>query len=408
MARRDPLGVWLYGTRVAELSSSRPGEVVCRYTSEALDRWPLNTPLLSCWLPLSSRRYQAGVFFGGLLPEGQHRQAMAAEARVPTYDTFGLLGRYGKDVAGAAVIAHDDPGDRPGDVVPYDRDELEAEVASLPERPLGLHDDSELSIAGLQDKMLLVDLGGGRWGRPVHGRPSTHILKVEDRRYPGMAEMEAACLRLAKAAGLTTVDVQLDTIGGVACLIVSRFDRRIDAGGGVTRLHQEDACQALGRDPDANRGRGKYERAGGPALREVAGLLDRYGADPVAELLQLVRVVTFIVVTGNADAHGKNLGLLHISPGVVSLAPLYDTVPTVLWPNLRAEAAMAVNGRTRLEAITLDDIAEEARRWTLPADQAREAAVVTAQLLMDAARGQEIPKQLGKAVVARGKALLAT
>lgn len=407
MAKREPLGVWLYGSQIAELTSGRPSEVACRYTDDALERWPLNTPLLSCSLPLTSRRQQAGVFFKGLLPEGQHLQAMAAEARVPTYDTFGLLARFGKDVAGAAVIARDDPGERPGDVVPYTAADLEEEVVSLPDRPLGLHDDSELSIAGLQDKLLLVDLGEGRWGRPVHGRPSTHILKVEDRRYPGMAEMEAACLPLARAVGLTTVDATVETIAELPCVIVSRFDRRVGSDGTVARLHQEDACQALGRDPDADRGRGKYERSGGPTLGEVAALLDRFAADAVAELLRLVRVVTFTVVIGNADAHGKNTGLLHPTPGIVALAPLYDTVPTVHWPNLRRAAAMGVNGQVKLDDIRLDDIVAEARAWMLPVDAAREAALTTVDALADAVAGVEAPALLSELIASRANALRA-
>ena len=231
MARREPLSAWLHGVRVTTLTSSKPGEVRCTYTADALDEWPLNTPLLSCSLPLSMRPQHGDVFFSGLLPEGQHRQAIADEAGVPTYDTFGLLARFGRDVAGAVVMAREDPGPQPGSVEPYTVETLEAEVAGLPERPLGIHDDSELSIAGLQDKLLLVDLGAGRWGRPVHGRPSTHILKVEDRRYGGMAEFEAACLRLAAAAGLTNVEVTLETIAEVPCLIVSRFDRRFTPDG---------------------------------------------------------------------------------------------------------------------------------------------------------------------------------
>lgn len=407
MAKREPLGVWLYGSRIAELTSNTPGEVVCRYTSDALERWPLNTPLLSCSLRLTSKRQQAGAFFKGLLPEGQHLQAMAAEARVPTYDTFGLLARFGKDVAGAAVIAHEDPGERPGDVVPYTAADLDEEVASLPERPLGLHDDSELSIAGLQDKLLLVDLGEGRWGRPVHGRPSTHILKVEDRRYPGIAEMEAACLRLARAVDLTTIDATVAAIADAPCLIVSRFDRHVGADGAVTRLHQEDACQALGRDPEADRGQGKYERSGGPSLRQVAALLDLFATDPVAQLLELVRVVAFTVVIGNADAHGKNVGLLHLTPGVVALAPLYDTVPTAQWPNLRRAAAMGVNGNANIEDIRLDDIVAEARSWNLPVGAARETALAAICSIADAVPGVDAPASLSNTIATRADALVA-
>ncbi|MGH9000233.1 MAG: HipA domain-containing protein, partial [Acidimicrobiia bacterium] len=116
---------------------------------------------------------------------------------------------------------------------PYTAAGLEAEVSDLPDHPLGVHDDSELSLVGIQDKLLLVDLGDGRWGRPVHGRPSTHILKVEDRRYPGMAEMEAACLRLAHQIGLTTIDPIVETLAGIPSLIVHRFDRRVDSAQGL-------------------------------------------------------------------------------------------------------------------------------------------------------------------------------
>lgn len=405
MARPEPLGVWVYGTRVAELTTSGPGDVTLRYSAEALERWPSNTPLLSCSLPLGRRRQKAGVYFKGMLPEGQHLQALAAQAKVTTGDIFGLLSRYGRDVAGAAVIAASDPGERPGGVVAYTTDGLAEEVAGLEDHPLAVYDDSELSIAGLQNKLLLVADGDG-WARPVGGRPSTHILKVEDRRFPGLVAMEAACLRLARAVGLTTVEVGLETFAELPCIIVSRFDRSVDATGTVVRVHQEDSCQALGRDPEANRGRGKYEATGGPSLTEVATLLDRWAPDPLAELARLVCVVTFTVAIGNADAHGKNLSLLHPSPGVVCLAPLYDTVPTVMWPKLPARAAMRINARTTLAAVTLDDIVAEASRWNLSAVTARTAAVSTTESLIAALDATEVPEELAGTVRARVTDLL--
>jgi serine/threonine-protein kinase HipA len=327
------------------------------------------------------------VFFSGLLPEGQHRQAMAAAANVPSYDTFGLLERFGRDVAGALVISRDDPDERPGSVESYTSESLAAEVGELHERPLGLHDDSELSIAGIQDKLLLVAMGEGRWGRPVHGLPSTHILKVENRRFAGMAEAEAACLQLARAVGLTSVEASVATIADLPCLIVSRFDRVIDEERVVTRIHQEDSCQALRKDPEAARGRGKYEAAGGPSLRQVAALLDRFAVDGEAQLLRLVAATTFNVLIGNADAHGKNLGLLHPTAESVDLAPLYDTVPTALWPRLRKEAAMTVGGRVRLSSVTPGDIEAEAGAWRLSPSSALERSLATAEQMLEMAAG---------------------
>lgn len=405
MTGAEPLGVWLYGTRVADLTTSGPGDVTLRYSAEALERWPSNTPLLSCSLPLGRRRQKAGIYFKGMLPEGQHLQALAAQAEVTTSDIFGLLSRYGRDVAGAAVIAASDPGDRPGGVVAYTPDGLADEVAGLGDHPLAVYDDSELSIAGLQSKMLLVADRDG-WARPVRGRPSTHILKVEDRRFPRLVAMEAACLRLARAVTLTTVDVRLETFAELPCIIVSRFDRSVDATGTVVRVHQEDGCQALGRDPEANRGRSRYEAAGGPSLTEIATRLDRWAADPLTELTRLVRVVTFTVAIGNADAHGKNLSLLHPAPGVVSLAPLYDTVPTVMWPKLPTCAAMRINARTTLATVTLDDIVAEASRWKLSAATARAAAVNTAEGLLAALDTTAVPDDLADTIRARVTDLL--
>jgi serine/threonine-protein kinase HipA len=328
----------------------------------------------------------ASVFASGLLPEGQHRQAIAADLNVPVTDTYSLLKRFGRDVAGALTITGGGLQPRAGGVVPYTPESLDDEVAQLPNRPLGIHDDSELSIAGLQDKLLLVDLGGGRWGRPVHGRPSTHILKLDDPRHPGLVEAEAACLDLARGMGLTTVESRIETIADTPCLITSRFDRRVEPDGTLVRVHQEDLCQALARDPEAARGRGKYEDAGGPSLADAARLLDLYAADPQRELDKLVAVITFTVITGNADAHGRNIGLLHPDAETIELAPLYDTVPTALWPRLRRSGAMSVNGRWALESITAEDIAAEARRWPHNPDRARDAALSVAERLREAVR----------------------
>lgn len=405
MASRS-LGVWLHGAHVAEISTTGPGQVICRYTREAQERWPGGVPLLSCSLPLASTRYRdAGLWFRGLLPEGRALQAMAGRARAPTYDTYSMLARFGRDVAGAVVVADEAPGPRPGAVEPYRADGLEEEVAGLEDRPLALHDDSELSLAGLQNKLLLVGLDGG-WGRPIGGRPSTHILKAEDRRYPGLITMEAGCLRLARAVGLTAVDVTVETFADIDCLIVSRFDRRI-VDGTVVRVHQEDACQALARDPEANGRRGTYEGSGGPTWAEVAGLLDRYAESPLEELARLAGAVAFTVAIGNADAHGRNIAFIHEPTGFIRLAPLYDTVPTVLWPKLPDRAAMRVNGRIGLAEVTVDDIVAEARAWRLDPKRAGAAAVSTLQGLLAAVEADDgLPEPLAAHVQGRCRQLL--
>jgi hypothetical protein len=97
-------------------------------------------------------------------------------------------------------------------------------------------------------------------------------------------------------------------------------------------------------------------------LKDAAGLLDRYAESPHRQLDRLLAVATFTVLIGNTDALGKNVALLHPTAETVELAPLYDTVPTVLWPKLRTSAAMSVNGRSELETITPEDLLDHTRR----------------------------------------------
>ncbi|MGH2879415.1 MAG: HipA domain-containing protein [Solirubrobacteraceae bacterium] len=408
MARPEPLGVWLDGLLVAEFIPRRPWQLQCVYSEHALARWPELSPLLSCSLPLQERRMDASVFADGLLPEGQHRQALSGELKVAVNDTYSLLRRFGRDVAGALVIATEEPTPRTPEAIPYTTASLEREVLDLPERPLAIHEDSELSIAGLQDKLLLVRLPDGRWARPAHGYPSTHILKLDDARRPGLVAAEAQCLKLAKLIGLTSVQAHIETIAERSCLIVSRFDREVRKDRTVRRIHQEDLCQALARSPDAARGRGKYQDAGGPSLREAADLLDRYATAYDEQLEKLLGVATFTVLIGNADAHGKNLALLHPTPETVALAPLYDTVPTVLWPQLRKRGAMSVGGRRQLDSIEIEDLVTEAVGWQLARERARMVVIDTAQSVRSAAAELDSDSPLAQYVLERSERLLSS
>lgn len=407
MSPTNSLGVWLDDVRIAELERQRGGGIGVRYTEDALGLWPLNSPVISCSLPLAERTQDALAFCKGLLPEGDALQTLAEQAELATNQTFDLLARYGRDVAGALVIAEEEPEAREFGVEDLSPAGLEAAVEDLDEHPLGSHDDSELSLAGIQDKLLLVDLGEGKWGRPLRGRPSTHILKVDDRARPGLVEAEAQCLTLARAAGLTNIESRLETYRETRCLIVSRFDR-IAGSEPLRRAHQEDLCQALAIDPDGQKRRAKYEYRGGPRLRQAAELLDSYARDPAAQLDRLVAAVTFTVLIGNADAHGKNLALLHPDPEYVELAPLYDTVPTVLWPKLRAEAAMSIGAQVSLPDVGFADILREARIWRHPEERARESALATIASVRGAVKDELIPARspLAKFVRKRAAGLL--
>ncbi len=391
--RPDLLHVELHGDVIAHLREKRKqGRIELTYTDLALDRWEARLPVISCSLPVSVRPQDAKPFLDGLLPEGQARTTLAAHRDLLASDTWGLLAAFGRDIAGALVICDPraDPKLRTPQALDYDStDALAAAITALPDQPLGAHDDSELSLAGLQDKLLLVATNSATgWGRPAGGLPSTHILKPDPLTHPGVVVREAEALRLARTVGLTSIDPQLLDIDGRPCLVVDRYDRTIEDGT-ARRIHQEDVLQAVGEDPAAWHGRVKYQSDGGPGFRDVAALLAERAADPEAELRALVGAMVFTVLIGNSDAQAKNVALLLDPPGAVRLAPLYDTVPTMLFDKLKVRCAMWVGGVHRsLEDVDRGSMVREVagrHAWKVPETRTAEVVDEWVHTIADAA-----------------------
>lgn len=64
--RKPPLGVWLYGMRIAEIAPKGRGyDLTMRYTEEACERWAGNLPVLSCSLPLGRSPLNPTQYFRG-------------------------------------------------------------------------------------------------------------------------------------------------------------------------------------------------------------------------------------------------------------------------------------------------------------------------------------------------------
>jgi len=91
---------------------------------------------------------------------------------------------------------------------------------------------------------------------------------------------------------------------------------------------------------------------------------------------------TFTAIIGNADAHGKNLAFLLVD-GHVALASMFDTVPTVLWPTLRSEAAMTIGGVLTFDGIDRKAIEREAKSWRHDPAAAGAAATACAERAFD-------------------------
>jgi len=372
----EDLAVWLYGTRVAVIRLDRRNRLALQYTDEALERYPLGTPLLSLAMTLARQRYSHGVtrsFLDGLLPEGESRAAIANDVGLYRDDTFGLIRALGRDCAGAIVIQpSDEPAPPPASTLraePLDDAGLEQLVANLRSAPLGVSGRVRVSLAGVQEKLLLTRRPDGRWGRPIDGTPSTHILKPEVAAYPKTVENEAFCMRFARHLGLPTAPVGTTVVGRRPLIVVERYDRVVHEDGTVLRIHQEDFCQATAVPPER-----KYQEDGGPSLRRIAEILETAVSPDALEML--LQAVTINMLVANGDAHGKNFSLLHDEAGALRLAPLYDLICTLVYGDDRL--AMYVDNVHRTNRVTTDRLINEAVAWGLPR---RRAQAIVASLV---------------------------
>ena len=172
-------------------------------------------------------------------------------------------------------------------------------------------------------------------------------------------------MRLAAALNLPAAKVETRTIDGIDYLLVERYDRTLRKYGATTvldRLHQEDFCQAQNIVPET-----KYQKEGGPSLKRCFQLLREVSGAPVIDLAHLLDAVIFNYLAGNNDAHGKNFSLLYYGVGTANqetrLAPLYDIVSTVYYPELSEEMAMKIGDEYSSDRVTLKDfekLAQEA------------------------------------------------
>lgn len=404
----DGLALWLNGTRVATLRQER-ARLVLEYTDEAFQRFPLGSPVLSLDLPMVRRRYTHGKvrpFVDGLLPEGEARRVIASDLGLASDDAYGLIGALGRDCAGALVVQ---PTDAPAPLVPtvlsaepLSEAQIADLVANLRNVPLGIGTRVRLSLAGVQEKLLLTRMLDGRWGRPVDGTPSTHILKPEIAAFPNTIENEAFCMRFAQRLGLKTANIETLTVQGRKLLAIERYDRIVGSDGTVERLHQEDFCQALGILPDK-----KYQDDGGPSLRRIADLVQTVSTPPAVD--ELLAAVVVNVLVGNGDAHGKNFSLLHQPGGRLALAPLYDVLCTLVYGDDRL--AMHVDDVRRTNRVTAGRVINEAVAWGLPR---RRAEAIVADILdrtptaLSAAQADTagLPPDIPQLVLAQHKQLL--
>jgi serine/threonine-protein kinase HipA len=147
-------------------------------------------------------------------------------------------------------------------------------------------------------------------------------------------------MKLARAVGMDVPDAALVSFGDSLAYVVKRYDR-VEAEGGIKRLHQEDFCQALGVSRVH-----KYEENRGPGFAACGQLLLRPEVvDAAGARDDIIRCALFNYLIGNCDAHAKNFSLTYDKDAGIRLAPFYDLVSTRAYPNLSSRFAMSI-GKT--------------------------------------------------------------
>jgi serine/threonine-protein kinase HipA len=371
-SRARALDVWMNGELVGLWYASRSGTPLFRYDAEWLAS-PRARPL-SLSLPFvpSNEPHRGEIvtaWFDNLLPESAAiRRRLRRRFATTSTDAFDLLSAIGRDCAGAVQLTPS--GTVPADARRIDADAIsDSEVAALLRgvtgaKPFGAHDHPDefrISIAGAQEKTALLRLRG-RWHVPSGSTPTTHILKLPLGLVGHMradlrdsVENEWLCMHVLGEFGFPVAGTEIgrfsDETGEEKALIVERFDREFTAAAGsrrrwITRLPQEDFCQALG--VSAAR---KYEADGGPGISEGLALLA--GSDqPADDRVVFAKAQLAFWLLAAPDGHAKNFSIFLRRTGYV-LTPLYDVIsawPIVgrganQWAPQKVTLAMAVRGK---------------------------------------------------------------
>lgn len=358
----DGLNVWHNQNIVGYLQQNAQGQMSFVYDQD----WLKQGFAISCTLPLQIEEFTAdeGIahrFFANLLPEAGARDHIVRDLKITNTD-FNLLRAIGGECAGALNIleAQYVPTQK-SSYHPLNNSDLK-KILLRKGQPFHWEDGElpRLSLAGAQNKCPILIKDDGYW-LPKREAPSNAILKFELSDYRHLPAYETFTTLLAKKVGLPVVNIQLRQHEGIFFAQVKRYDRLVSNEGKITRLHQEDLCQAL--DYGYNK---KYQEEGGPSFSECYRLVQRKSALPLVDLPNLLNWIIFNVLAGNSDAHAKNLSLLYSSNGI-RLAPFYDLICTRAIERIDYRLAMAVGAERNPSLVTQKHWNELAKQCGLAA-----------------------------------------
>jgi serine/threonine-protein kinase HipA len=316
-------------------------------------------------MPLAAAEHRPAVteaFLWGLLPDNEHvLDRWARKYQVSARNVFALLSHVGEDCAGAVQFVMPERLEAiqsgGGDKVEWlDEKAIAERLKALREDHAAWRlprDTGQFSLAGAQPKTALL-YRNGRWGVPSGRIPTTHILKPPTGHFDGHAENEHICLALARAVGIPAANSRVARFDGEVAIVVERYDRQT-RGNEIIRVHQEDACQALGVPPWQ-----KYQNEKGPGVTNIADLIRTHSSERQEDLDTFVKAIAFNWLIGGTDAHAKNYSFLIGSGPRVRLAPLYDVASILPYDEFdlkKVKLAMKIGGEYLLLHVGV-------RQWT--------------------------------------------
>jgi serine/threonine-protein kinase HipA len=261
------------------------------------------------------------LWFENLLPEkgSPLRRVLATVHGLREGQSFDLLRVLGRDLPGAVRVDSED-------------------ASSLDQGPPA--PTMRFSLAGMQLKFSVHERDGGL-ALPTDGTAGDWIVKLAG----GLDELPAvefATMAWAEAMGLPVPEckrVRLADVEGLGAFAATGDEcgfaiRRYDRPGGGARVHQEDFAQVFHVDPVHKYGESGPRKASLDDVgRVVAAACGKH------ELLAFLDRIAFVVASGNGDAHLKNWALVYQDGENPALAPCYDQVCTVAWPERHGWAA---------------------------------------------------------------------
>lgn len=262
-------------------------------------------------------------FFAGLLPEGRRFNALIKKLKTSEDDLFSLFAMVGADCIGDI-----DTGESSfffKKEIPKLNEVNFYDLFNESIAPDGVLVDN--ALAGVQEK---ISASMVSFPLNIAKKDKAYILKLNPQDKPNLIQNELYSLELAKKCGFNVGKAKIvkDKAQNLG-LLIERFDRT-----STKKLHQEDACQFLGRYPAD-----KYRLS----LREIADGLLTLTTAPQIEIVNLLRQYVFSYLMGNGDMHAKNISLQTLEDGTITLTPAYDLICTALYGDYHM--ALKIDGR---------------------------------------------------------------